>query len=110
MSIQAMDWAWDQDTGGAGAQVVLVALCSFADESGICWPSQATLSRMTKVPPRSVRHHLAQLEHRGLIAREERHKANGTRTTDRYWLLAPAEALKQGAKPEATIATSPAAA
>lgn len=106
MSVQAMAWAWEQDTGSVVSQIMLVALANFADEAGACWPSQTTLSLMTKASPRAVRKHLAELVGRNLIAREERRFADGTRTTDRYRLMAPPERLSPGAKPPARGAAS----
>jgi len=40
MSFQALAWAWEQRTGSAGRKAVLGALAQFADEHGVCYPSQ----------------------------------------------------------------------
>ena len=86
MSLAATAWAYRQDPGDPGAKFVLVALADFADEVGSCYPSQSTLARMTGQSDRTVRRHLKAMEKSGLIRRERRFGAGGSRTSDRYVL------------------------
>jgi len=93
MSHWASTWAYEQPIKLCGRKFVLVALANFADEDGFCYPSQATLAEMTGQDERSVRRHLEGLEESGLIRRQMR-RFKGKRTSDGYYLLAPAERLR----------------
>ena len=68
MSVKAISWAIERDLR-PGPKLVLIVLANFADAEGFCYPSQATLARITSQTERSVRTHLAALEHAGLIVR-----------------------------------------
>jgi hypothetical protein len=75
------------------ARAIFAALWTHADASGRCWPSQATLARLTGRCERTVRSALHQLERARVIARDvprltERRR---TRRTTAY-LLATLEA------------------
>lgn len=98
MSIWAERWACDQTVGSTGAKFVLVSLARFADEQGRCYPSQQTISDLTEQDERTVRRHLAALEEKGLIKRQERRRSDGTRTSDLFFLQGPAEAFKPAVK------------
>lgn len=82
MSFQAIAWAWEQVTGSPGRKAVLMSLAQFADERGICWPSQAYVATYTEQSPRTVREHLAALEAGGFIERRARFGKNGQQTSD----------------------------
>jgi len=85
MSNQALTWAFDQDLPTT-QKFVLVALADKADEAHSCFPSQATLARMTGATDRTVRNALTALERAGYVTRKHRHREDGTRTSDRYYL------------------------
>lgn len=87
MSVQALTWAFKQPITPAGLKFVLVALANYASEDGYCYPSQHTLSELTGQSERAVRGHLATLERRGFIRREQRRKAVGTRNSDGFFLI-----------------------
>lgn len=87
MSIEWMLWAFDQDCGNSGMKLVLLTLGNYADESGVCWPSQATLAKKTSMTDRSVRENLTRLESGGFIACRSRTTGKGTRTSNIYQLL-----------------------
>jgi hypothetical protein len=40
MSVQAITWALSVKAGSPGAKAVLLALANYANEFGLCWPSQ----------------------------------------------------------------------
>jgi len=46
MSVHAYAWAWQQPVEPED-KIVLLALCEFADATGLCWPSHARIARMT---------------------------------------------------------------
>ena len=52
-----------------GEKLYLLALCDFANDDGICWPSQRTLAERTGNGERWVRKMQARLERRGLVQR-----------------------------------------
>jgi DNA-binding transcriptional ArsR family regulator len=67
-----------------GALRTLVVLCSYADETGVAWPSQQTLADRLGAYRRSVRAWLAELEDGGYIERRlERRPRGGERTVYR---------------------------
>lgn len=85
MSNKALTWAFDQDLPMA-QKFTLVVLADYADEEHSCFPGQATIARKIGATERTVRNALASLEEAGLLYREHRYRANGSRTTDRYFL------------------------
>ncbi len=106
MSVWAKTWAYGQhprrigedgkptDKKHPAAKAVLVALAEFPGPGQrACWPSQATLAEMTDFTDRQVRTCMADLEAQGLIEREERRRADGSRRSDRVTLLGPIEAF-----------------
>lgn len=82
MSIQAVGWAIEVQTGSASRKVVLITLANYADPQGDCWPSQATLARDTELSDRTVRTAMKELEDLGLISRKKRFDKEGKQTTD----------------------------
>lgn len=87
MSFAALDWAWRVKTGSPGRKAVLMALAQFADDEGMCWPSQETIAEHSELSARSVRDHLAWLEQAGFLVRSERRWADSKkRRSDLYQL------------------------
>lgn len=103
MSVEAIAWASKQRTGSPGAKLVLIALANYANDSGQCWPSQATLAMWTEQSDRTIRTHLATLESMGLITRQAREVA-GAFASDLITLnmgqrqILPAEKISDGKK------------
>jgi SOS-response transcriptional repressor LexA len=79
MSVRAIDWALRVNAGRTGPKCVLLTLASYADEKGICWPSQSTIARQTEQSVDSVQRHLKTLEERGLLVRRRRQNGPGSR-------------------------------
>src|ERR1700730_12730594 len=77
MSWQAIAWAIRQTTGAARRKLLLLALASYADKNGVCWPSQETLARDTEQSVDTVQRQLDFLEKLKLIQRERRPKRRG---------------------------------
>ncbi len=83
MSVGAIAWAMKMRVGSPTLKAVLIAVGNYADEDGCCWPSQARLARDTELSERAVRTSLAELEKRGILARQERpRRADKTRQSD----------------------------
>lgn len=81
MSKVAREWAKSQKAGSASAKIVLLVLADHADNGGLCWPSRATIAELTELSVRSVVDQLKALEARGLIARDERNREDGSQTS-----------------------------
>ena len=77
MSWKATAWALRQTTGAARRKLLLLALANYADENGVCWPSQATLARDTEQSVDTVQRQLDVLEQLRLVTRERMPKRRG---------------------------------
>lgn len=77
-----MAWARGIKTGSATVKSVLLAVANYADEEGICWPSQDQLAEDTELSRHSIMRAMDQLEDMGLVTRERRHRGDGSRTSD----------------------------
>ena len=76
MSIQALNWAISQKTGSPQSKLVLLLLANYADESGICWPSQISLVQQSEQSDDTVQRHLKAMEGR-FIARARTRRTKG---------------------------------
>ena len=105
MSVFAIAWAKAQRTGSPTRKLVLQAIADYADDRGICWPSQRTLARETELSVRSIRRALDDLEDAGFICRKGRSPTpSGTRRTDVIALqMAPGDNLSAGDQPGDTV-------
>lgn len=77
MSIEAMSWAWKQDTGNASAKLVLLAIADHANGDGYCWPSMKRVAVMAGLSTRQVSTHVTALVERGLLVKEDRRRSRG---------------------------------
>jgi Helix-turn-helix domain len=77
MSWQATAWAERQTTGSPARKVLLLILANYADEDGICWPSQETLAKGTEQSLDTVQRQLRKLAAIGLIAVAVRPQGRG---------------------------------
>lgn len=77
MSIEAMSWAWQQDTPNAPAKLVLLAIADHANGDGYCWPSMGRIGRMVGLSLRQVSNHVTALEAAGLVVKAERRRHEG---------------------------------
>lgn len=91
MSVRAIEWAFTQKVGSAGAKAVLVALANRADEHGYGFAGQPTIAADAEMGVRTVSGHMAHLETQGFIKRVRRNRLDGTRTSDGYQLALPAK-------------------
>ena len=81
-----MNWAWRQKLKPV-PKLVLMALADAADDSGVCWPSVATVAAKCNVSTRTVRRVMKTLSAQGLLVSEQRHRKDGSRSSNRYRLL-----------------------
>lgn len=84
MSIEAMNWAYQQTTGRSTAKSVLVALANQADSDGKCWPSIAYIAKRVEIEPRSVMRNITYLIDNGFMERERRGGDGEGRKTNIY--------------------------
>lgn len=66
-------------------KLILLALNTFVDGNGECWPGQALLASMTGLTDRTVRNLCKSLESRRIIQRSKRRK-DGHQTSDIYFV------------------------
>ena len=87
MSINAMNWAFQQNLPPAEKLVLLALADHYNGGTGLCIPGQKLLAEQASMSVRSVQRHLADLEERGMISRRARFRSEGRgRTSDAYSL------------------------
>lgn len=86
MSIEAINWAFNQPITPMARKFVLVVLANYADEDYSCYPSQQKIADRIGASVETVRRAIKELEASGLIRREKRYRDDGYRSTDRYFL------------------------
>jgi hypothetical protein len=99
MSIQAMTWAWSQVVGSPTRKLLLQCLANYADENGVCWPSQRRISADTELGESATRYALKRLETDGYLKRQPQTRKDGSRTSDRFTLqlvVQPKNSIKAG--------------
>ncbi|MFD1623448.1 helix-turn-helix domain-containing protein [Azospirillum griseum] len=84
-------WWLDHPDLDADGLAVLAALSTYADEAGVCWPSQTTLAAKLKRSRPTVNRLIGRLEAMGLVTVEHRNAANGGRLSCRYRLRLSAD-------------------
>jgi hypothetical protein len=88
VSVQAISWAYScSELSDVYETVALVTLANFADEYGVCWPSQATLAQYCRCSERKLRECLKALEERGVLIRLKRWRDNGAQRSDAFVLI-----------------------
>jgi hypothetical protein len=107
MSWKATAWAIRQTTGAAGRKLLLLALANYADEYGVCWPSQNTLARDTEQSVDTVQRQLNAVEHLKLLIRERMPKRRGQWRGYRYTLSMQASAGLRPGQAAIPAATRP---
>ena len=78
MSWQATAWAVKQKTGSASRKVLLLVLANYADEFGICWPSQEALKAETEMSEDTIQRQSKVLKLLGLVKIVRRRRKDGT--------------------------------
>ena len=87
MGFKTSEWAYALDLP-LTTKAVLLALAHRADDqTRACFPGQDALAQMTGASRRSVVRALQDLERLGLLRRESRRRASGSKTSDRCVLL-----------------------
>lgn len=68
----------------ARAKAVYMYLRDRSDADGKCWPGIRTIAAEMKLSRSTVKRALADLERSGYLRRDERHRANGSLTSNLY--------------------------
>jgi hypothetical protein len=99
MSWQATAWAVRQKTGASSRKALLLVLANYADEHGICWPSQETLKAETELSEDTIQRQSKILKNLGLVKIIRRPRKGGTWPGLLYQLNLSADAstVPQGA-------------
>ena len=84
MSVQALAWAWEQETGSPTAKAVLLALADHADQDGICWPGIERIARKTELSRRTVIRQLTALADDAFLEVSPRSDKDGKQTSNLY--------------------------
>lgn len=104
-------WWLDHPDLDADGFAVLSALATYADEHGVCWPSQSTLASKLKRSRPTINRILQRLDDLGLVSIERRSGRDGARLSCRYRLRlvagSPAEAAVQGANTDDSLVNAP---
>jgi hypothetical protein len=75
-----------QSTLSGNEKLLALALNSFVDGHGECFPGQETLASMCGLKDRTIRNLCKSLEEKGVIERVHRYRKGGNRTSDKYRL------------------------
>jgi hypothetical protein len=94
VSVEASAWAFRQSGLKSGGKLLLVAIANRADKSGVAFPGRKSLAEDCCCEPETVTQNFKALERAGLIARFDRRRENGSRTSN-WIVLAPSAADRE---------------
>ena len=77
MSIEVMNWAWEQPVAKATNKLVLLALADHANADGECWPSMKRIAERSDISPRHVSRAINELIDLGLVEKAGRRRHGG---------------------------------
>lgn len=86
MSIRIMSWVWDSGPADQAQTMVLLAIADFCDDSGMCWPSVASIAQKARMSERNARRIIRALQDAGWLDIEEQ---RGRNQTNRYRVKKP---------------------
>lgn len=86
MSIRLLNQVLDLPLRPA-EKLALSVLADLANETGICWPSLAYVAPRASVSIRTLQRIMGSLESQGLILRQPRYRADGSRTSSEFIIL-----------------------
>jgi len=86
MSWPAVKWARKQRVGSQTAKAVLMSMALYADDKGLCWPSQETMASEIECSVDSVQRALKKQLVPSYVKRMKRKSSDGRRISDAYQL------------------------
>jgi hypothetical protein len=99
MSIEALNWAWEQPVQKAATKLVLLALADHSNSDGECWPSMKRIAERSDISARHVSRAIDELVTLGLVEKASRRRHGGQYRGWDYRLLVqrtPASSGHQG--------------
>lgn len=106
MSIRLLNKVWDLPLRPS-EKLTLSVLADLANEAGVCWPSLAYVAPRASVSIRTLQRIMGSLESQGLILRQPRYRADGSRTSSEYIILPKDNGGDTLSPPAVPTATSP---
>ena len=88
MSIRVMVEVWDSAPVSGSDLLLLLALADSANDDGVCWPSQETLSQKTRLNKRHVQRLLKRLADTGILEIVPRFK-DSAQSSNSYRIVPP---------------------
>jgi hypothetical protein len=85
MSIKVSNWAWQLKLK-PGCKLVLLALADYANDDGICWPSQHALAEKCNMDRSTVINHIKTLCALDLVLKRASNNEKGYRRNNQYHL------------------------
>ena len=101
MSIRVMAWVWDASPYKDAALLMHLALADFADDDGVCWPSQTRLARKMRASVETVRRITRRMEDDGWLTIEAPSAGRGHSARYRLTLASPETPTMRGGSGEA---------
>lgn len=80
MSIKVMSWVWDNSPYSGAALLVHLAFADWADDDGLCWPSQVKVAHKARCSVEHVRKVTRQMEADGTLVVERESAGRGKPT------------------------------
>ncbi|WP_415396288.1 helix-turn-helix domain-containing protein [Sulfurimonas sp. CS5] len=85
MSIKLMSLAFATPYP-ATAKLILLSLCDYADDTGACFPSLATIEKKASCSKSTQSYHVRAFEEIGMLKKEKRNRPNGSRASTIYYI------------------------
>jgi DNA-binding transcriptional ArsR family regulator len=77
VSIEALNWAWEQRCPNPTSKLVLMALADHANSDGECWPAMKRIAELSGISARQVSTHITHLEQLGYVTKGARRRHEG---------------------------------
>ena len=87
-----------RDISGS-VKAVYIYLLDRANSKGECWPAVSTIGKELSLSRRTVQRAISELESKGLLAREDRWRENGGRSSNLYYVSAPEQEKADPSRP-----------